>query len=75
MSKNNIVKYISLGGVLTSITVLLQSAPIFLPAVGLIISPLSTLPVAVASLPDVVMLVIMVMVSKHVMLCSTIPQA
>ena len=45
----NKIRYISIGGILTAITVLFQSAPIFLPAIGLLFSPLSTLPIAIAS--------------------------
>jgi len=45
----NKVRLISIGGTLTTITVLFQSAPVFLPAIGLFFSPLSTLPVAIAA--------------------------
>ena len=45
----NKVRLISIGGILTTITVLFQSAPVFSPAVGLLFSPLSTLPVAIAA--------------------------
>ena len=49
LKKMNKVRLISIGGILTTITVLFQSAPVFLPAVGLLFSPLSTLPVAIAA--------------------------
>lgn len=45
----NKVRFVCIGGILTTATVLLQSAPVFLPAVGLALSPFSTLPVAIAA--------------------------
>ena len=42
-----------MGGILTTITVIFQSAPIFLPAIGLLFSPLSTLPIAIAALYNI----------------------
>lgn len=38
-----------MGGAFTAITVLLQAAPVFLPAIGMVVSPFSTLPVAIAA--------------------------
>lgn len=49
MKKMNIVRFICIGGLLTTVTVLFQSAPVFLPAIGLALSPFSTLPVAIAA--------------------------
>lgn len=49
MKKMSIVWLICIGGLLTTITVLLQAAPVFLPAIGLALSPFSTLPIAIAS--------------------------
>ena len=49
MKKMNIGRFICIGGILTTIAVLFQSAPVYLPAIGLALSPLSTLPVAVAA--------------------------
>lgn len=48
MKKMNKARFISIGGILTALTVLFQSAPVFLPAIGLFLSPLSTLPIAIA---------------------------
>lgn len=45
----NKVRFISIGGILTTFTVLFQSAPVFLPAIGLLLSPFSTLPIAIAA--------------------------
>ena len=47
------MRFISIGGILTTITVIFQSAPIFLPAIGLLFSPLSTLPIAIAALCNI----------------------
>lgn len=49
MKKMNKVRFISIGGILTTITVIFQSAPVFFPAIGLLFSPLSTLPIAIAA--------------------------
>ncbi|WP_024345232.1 hypothetical protein [Lacrimispora indolis] len=49
MKKINMVWLICIGGLLTTITVLFQSAPVFLPAIGLALSPFSSLPVAIAA--------------------------
>lgn len=49
----NIGKSICIGGILTSIAVLFQSAPVFLPAIGLALSPLSTLPIAIAAVCNI----------------------
>lgn len=45
----NLGRFICVGGVLTTMAVLFQSAPVFLPMIGLSLSPLSTLPIAIAS--------------------------
>ena len=49
----NVGRFICIGGILTAITVLLQSAPVFLPAIGLVLSPLSTLPIAIAAIINI----------------------
>lgn len=49
MKKMKLVRFIGLGGIFTAITVLLQSAPVFLPVIGMALSPFSTLPVALAA--------------------------
>jgi hypothetical protein len=53
MHKMNSSRLISMGGVLSTLAVLFQSAPIFLPAFGMALSPLSTLPIAVAAIINV----------------------
>ncbi|AEY67241.1 hypothetical protein Clo1100_3093 [Clostridium sp. BNL1100] len=53
MRKMNIGRFICTGGILTAITVLFQSAPVFLPAIGLALSPLSTLPIAIAAVCNI----------------------
>lgn len=50
MKKEKLIQLISLGGILTAMTVLLQATPVFLPVIGLMLSPFSTLPVAMAAL-------------------------
>jgi hypothetical protein len=46
-------RFICIGGVLTTVAVLFQSAPVFLPAIGLALSPLSTLPIAIAAVSNI----------------------
>jgi hypothetical protein len=53
LEKMNISRFICIGGILTTIAVLFQSAPVFLPAIGLALSPLSTLPIAIAAVSDI----------------------
>lgn len=43
------IRFITIGGFLTALAVILQSAPVFLPAIGLLLSPFSTLPIIVAA--------------------------
>lgn len=47
--KRNLSKTICLGGILSAIAIFTQSAPVFLPQIGLFLSPLSTLPMAIAA--------------------------
>lgn len=49
----NIGRFICNGGILTAITVLFQSAPVFLPTIGMALSPLSTLPIAIAAVSNI----------------------
>lgn len=53
MKKVNVSRFVCTGGILTTATVIFQSAPVFFPTAGLFISPLSTLPVAVAAAYDI----------------------
>jgi hypothetical protein len=46
-------KFVSIGGLLIALTVLFHSAPVFFPAIGLALSPLSTLPVALAAVINI----------------------
>lgn len=49
MKPINSAHLVSKGGILTALAVLLQSSPVFLPGAGLMLSPFSTLPVALAA--------------------------
>lgn len=53
MKRMNIGRFICIGGILTAIAVLFQSAPVFIPAIGLALSPLSTLPIAIAAVSNI----------------------
>ena len=48
-----ISKFISFGSILTAFTLLFQAAPLYLPAIGMVLSPFSTLPIAIASVYNV----------------------
>lgn len=49
MQKLKVSRSVCIGGILTALAVLFQSAPALLPGVGLALSPLSTLPIAMAA--------------------------
>lgn len=49
----SIGRFICIGGISTTMAVLFQSAPVFLPAIGLALSPLSTLPIAIAAVSNI----------------------
>jgi hypothetical protein len=53
LKKVNIGRFICVGGILTTVAVLFQSAPVFLPGIGLTLSPLSTLPIAIAAVSNI----------------------
>lgn len=67
MKKVKAIHLISWGGILTAFTVILQSAPIYLPTIGLALSPISTLPVALAAVINIY-LGIMVLISSALIL-------
>lgn len=53
MKKISVGRFISIGGILTTSAVLFQSAPLFLPVVGMALSPFSSLPIAIAAVINV----------------------
>ncbi|SFJ31486.1 hypothetical protein TPDSL_14980 [Terrisporobacter petrolearius] len=53
MNKMNMSSFICVGGILTTLAVIFQSAPVFLPAIGLFLSPLSTIPIAIAAFSNI----------------------
>lgn len=53
MKETYSIKLIVTCSLLTSLAVIFQSAPVFLPSIGLVISPISTLPIAIAALLNV----------------------
>lgn len=73
MRKNKLFRYISVGGLLASLTILFQSAPVFLPTIGMILSPFSTLPIAISAVINV-FLGIMVLITSVFMLLFVSPQ-
>lgn len=74
-------RFISIGGILTTLAVLFQSAPLFLPMLGMALSPFSTLPIAIAAVINVslgltvffssVFMLILFSVEETLILCFT----
>ena len=73
MKKDNLVQLICLGGILSALTVILHGAPVFLPAIGMMLSPFSTLPIAVATVWNI-FLGIGVLISSALLLLLISPQ-
>lgn len=73
MKKLTLVQLISLGGLLTAIAVIFQSAPVYLPVMGMAFSPLSTLPIAIAAVMNL-FLGIGVLLSSALILLIISPQ-
>ena len=55
MKKIDVIRFVCVGGMLTALTVIFQAAPVFLPAIGLVLSPLSTLPIAIAAASNILL--------------------
>lgn len=55
------------GGILMTIAVIFQSAPVFLPTVGMALSPLSTLPFILASIIEIPLSILVLFSSASVM--------
>lgn len=53
MQKLNTSRFICIGAILVALTVIFQSAPVFLPSIGLVLSPFSTLPIAIAAVINI----------------------
>lgn len=53
LRKISIGRFVSIGSIFTAFAVLFQSAPLFLPMIGLVLSPMSTLPIALAAVINV----------------------
>jgi len=71
LKKMNIGIFICIGGILTAIAVLFQSAPVFLPTIGLVLSPLSTLPIAIAAVFSSALILVLVNVQETIILLFT----
>jgi hypothetical protein len=73
--KKSLTWLICIGGLLTTITVLLQAAPVFLPAIGLALSPFSTLPVAIASVLNISLGFAVLFLSSMILITFNIQEA
>ncbi|HEY9060778.1 MAG TPA: hypothetical protein VIO64_09790 [Pseudobacteroides sp.] len=70
-----IARFISIGSLLTSLTVLLQSAPVLLPVVGLALSPLSTLPIALAAVFNISLGITVLFSSALILIMVSVQEA
>lgn len=75
MKSINIARFISIGGILTTFSVLFQSAPIFLPAIGMALSPLSTLPIALAAYLNISLGIIVLFASALILIFISIQES
>lgn len=73
--KNNMSKFISYGGVLTTLTVVFQGAPIILPTIGLAFSPLSTLPIALSAYLNIMLSFIVFLAALLILLMISLEEA
>jgi len=53
LKQREIAQIVSMGGIFTTLTVMFQATPVLLPSIGLLFSPLSTLPVALSAMYSV----------------------
>lgn len=75
MKKINIVRFISIGGLLTTIAVIFQSSPVFLPIIGLALSPFSTLPIAFAAYFNITLGITVLFTSVFILIFISIQEA
>lgn len=75
MTKKKLIQQISVGGLFTAITVILQSAPIYLPTFGLLLSPFSTLPVALAAVMNIYLGIAVLLSSSLILIAVSINEA
>lgn len=75
MKKVKAIRYICLGGILAAITVILQSAPVYLPVIGLVLSPLSTLPIAMATVINAYLGIMVLISSSLILIIVSIQEA
>lgn len=75
MKKVRPIRFICLGGIISAISVILQAAPIYLPVFGMVISPVSTLPVAIATGINVYLGLMVFMSSALVLIIVSIQEA
>lgn len=68
MKTNDFAQIISIGGIFTALAVLFQSSPVFLPGIGLILSPFATLPIALAALVSAYSGILAFLVSGFILL-------
>lgn len=75
MKRVSVIQLICFGGIFTAITVILQAAPVYLPAIGLALSPGSTLPVALATIINVNLGIMVYISSVFILFMISIEEA
>lgn len=68
MKRNSSTQTICIGGILTTLAILFQSSPVFLPGIGLFLSPFATLPIAMAALTSIYSGIIALFASTFILL-------
>ena len=75
MIKLNQIHHLSQGGILTALTIIFQAAPVFLPTIGLILSPVSTFFVAIGAITNITLGVFIFISSAIILLTISIEEA
>lgn len=68
-------KLISIGGIFVGLTVIFQAAPVFIPVIGMALSPLSTLPIALAGIINICLGVSVYIASAILLIFISIEEA
>jgi hypothetical protein len=68
MQSNTPARLVSIGGIFAAFAILLQSSPVFLPGIGLLLSPFASLPIALASAASIYLGIITMLSSASILL-------
>ena len=68
MESNTPAKLISIGGIFSAFAILLHSSPVFLPGIGIILSPFASLPIALSAAVSPYLGIITLLTSASILL-------